>query len=75
MDELSKIGRVMTKAHAGAPHEVLLVIDGTVGQNALMQAKIFNDAVPITGVAVTKLDGTAKGGIVIGVNAEIGAPC
>jgi fused signal recognition particle receptor len=74
MDELSKIGRVMAKAHADAPHEVLLVVDGTVGQNALMQAKIFNDAVPITGVAVTKLDGTAKGGIVIGVNAEIGAP-
>ena len=74
MDELSKIGRVMAKAQAGAPHEVLLVVDGTVGQNALMQAKIFNDAVPITGVAVTKLDGTAKGGIVIAVNAEIGAP-
>ena len=74
MDELSKIGRVMAKAHAGAPHEVLLVVDGTVGQNALMQAKIFNDAVPITGVAVTKLDGTAKGGIVIAVNAETGAP-
>ena len=74
MDELSKIGRVMAKAHVNAPHEVLLVVDGTVGQNALMQAKIFNDAVPITGVAVTKLDGTAKGGIVIGVNAEIGAP-
>ena len=74
MDELSKIGRVMGKAHVGAPHEVLLVVDGTVGQNALMQAKIFNDAVPITGVAVTKLDGTAKGGIVIAVNAEIGAP-
>ena len=74
MDELAKIGRVMDKAQAGAPHEVLLVIDGTVGQNALMQAKIFNDAVPITGVAVTKLDGTAKGGIVIAVNAQIGAP-
>ena len=74
MDELSKIGRVMGRAHAGAPHEVLLVVDGTVGQNALMQAKIFNEAVPITGVAVTKLDGTAKGGIVIAVNAEIGAP-
>lgn len=74
MDELAKIGRVMDKAHAGAPHEVLLVVDGTVGQNALMQAKVFNDAVPITGVAVTKLDGTAKGGIVIAVNAEIGAP-
>ena len=74
MDELAKIGRVMERAHAGAPHEVLLVVDGTVGQNALIQAKIFNDAVPITGVAVTKLDGTAKGGIVIAVNAEIGAP-
>ena len=74
MDELSKIGRVMGRAHTGAPHEVLLVVDGTVGQNALMQAKIFNEAVPITGVAVTKLDGTAKGGIVIAVNAEIGAP-
>ena len=74
MDELSKIGRVMGRAHTGAPHEVLLVVDGTVGQNALMQAKIFNNAVPITGVAVTKLDGTAKGGIVIAVNAEIGAP-
>ena len=74
MDELAKIGRVMGRAHTGAPHEVLLVIDGTVGQNALIQAKIFNDTVPITGVAVTKLDGTAKGGIVIAVNAEIGAP-
>ena len=74
MDELSKIGRVMSRAHAGAPHEVLLVIDGTVGQNALMQAKVFNEAVPITGVVVTKLDGTAKGGIVIAVNAELGAP-
>ncbi len=74
MDELAKIGRVMERGHAGAPHEVLLVVDGTVGQNALIQAKIFNEAVPITGVAVTKLDGTAKGGIVIAVNAEIGAP-
>ena len=74
MDELSKIGRVMERAHTGAPHEVLLVVDGTVGQNALMQAKVFNDTVPITGVVVTKLDGTAKGGIVIAVNAEIGAP-
>ena len=74
MDELSKIGRVMGQAHTGAPHEVLLVIDGTVGQNALMQAKIFNEAVPITGVAITKLDGTAKGGIVLAVKAELGAP-
>lgn len=74
MDELSKIGRVMGRASADAPHEVLLVLDGTAGQNAIMQAKVFNEAVPITGVAVTKLDGTAKGGIVIAVKQEIGAP-
>ena len=74
MDELSKIGRVMERAIPEAPHEVLLVLDGTAGQNAIMQAKVFNEAVPITGVAVTKLDGTAKGGIVIAVKQEIGAP-
>ena len=74
MDELSKIGRVMQRAIPEAPHEVLLVLDGTAGQNAIMQAKVFNEAVPITSVAVTKLDGTAKGGIVIAVKKEIGAP-
>ena len=74
MDELSKIGRVMGRELPGAPHEVLLVLDGVAGQNAIMQAKIFNEAVPVTGVVVTKLDGTAKGGIVIAVKAEIGAP-
>ena len=74
MDELSKIGRVIGRAIPEAPHEVLLVLDGTAGQNAIMQAKVFNEAVPITGVAVTKLDGTAKGGIVIAVKKEIGAP-
>ena len=74
MDELSKIRRVMSRDLPGAPHEVLLVIDGTAGQNAIMQAKVFNEAVPVTGVAVTKLDGTAKGGIVIAVKGEIGAP-
>ncbi len=74
MDELSKIGRVMGRELSGAPHEVLLILDGTAGQNAIMQAKIFNEAVPVTGVVVTKLDGTAKGGIVIAVKAEIGAP-
>ena len=74
MDELSKIGKVMGRELPGAPHEVLLVIDGTAGQNAIMQAKIFNEAVPVTGVTVTKLDGTAKGGIVIAVKGEIGAP-
>ena len=74
MDELSKIGRVMARDLPAAPHEVLLVIDGTAGQNAIMQAKVFNEAVPVTGVAVTKLDGTAKGGIVIAVKGEIGVP-
>ncbi len=74
MDELAKIGRVMGRAIPEAPHEVLLVLDGTAGQNAIMQARVFNEAIPITGVAVTKLDGTAKGGIVIAVKKEIGAP-
>ena len=74
MDELSKIGRVMGRALTAAPHEVLLVLDGTAGQNAIMQAKFFNEAIPVTGVAVTKLDGTAKGGIIIAVKGEIGAP-
>ncbi|MEC8841290.1 MAG: signal recognition particle-docking protein FtsY [Candidatus Poribacteria bacterium] len=74
MDELAKIGRIMERAIPGAPHEVLLVIDGTAGQNAIIQAKIFHEAVPVTGVAITKLDGTAKGGIVIAVKHEIGAP-
>ena len=74
MDELAKIGRIMERTISGAPHEVLLVIDGTAGQNAIIQAKIFHEAVPVTGVAITKLDGTAKGGIVIAVKHEIGAP-
>ena len=74
MDQLSKIGRVMARGLEGSPHEVLLVLDGTAGQNAIMQAKTFNEAVPVTAVAVTKLDGTAKGGIVIAVKDEIGAP-
>ena len=74
MDELAKIGRIMERTISGAPHEVLLVIDGTAGQNAIIKAKIFHEAVPVTGVAITKLDGTAKGGIVIAVKHEIGAP-
>ena len=74
MDELAKIGRVISREIPEAPHEVLLVIDGTAGQNALMQAQIFNQAVAVTGVAVTKLDGTAKGGIVIAIRQEIGVP-
>jgi len=74
MDELAKIGRVMGRELEGAPHEVLLVLDATTGQNAIMQASVFNEAVPITGIALTKLDGTAKGGIVIAVKDEFGIP-
>ena len=64
MDELAKVRRVIGRLHPGAPHETLLVIDATTGQNALNQAKEFNAAVPLTGLALTKLDGTAKGGII-----------
>jgi fused signal recognition particle receptor len=63
MEELKKIKRVVTKADATAPHEVLLVIDGNTGQNALAQVKAFDDALQLTGLIVTKLDGTAKGGV------------
>jgi fused signal recognition particle receptor len=74
MEELAKIGRVMKRELPGSPHEVLLVLDATTGQNAITQAKMFNEAVPITGIALTKLDGTAKGGIVIAIKDELGVP-
>lgn len=74
MDELKKIHRVVEKAMPGAPHEVLLVLDATTGQNALAQAKVFNEAAPLTGVVLTKLDGTAKGGIVIAVARALKVP-
>jgi fused signal recognition particle receptor len=74
MDELAKVVRVMKKAVPTAPHEVLLVLDGTIGQNALSQAKIFKEVVGVTGVALTKLDGTAKGGVVVAVRSETGLP-
>ena len=67
MTELSKVRRVMEKVVPDAPHEVLLVLDGSTGQNALLQAKAFSEATKITSLAVTKLDGTAKGGVVIGI--------
>ncbi len=67
MEELKKIRRVMGKALDGAPHEVLLVLDATTGQNALAQAKMFKEALDITGLVLTKMDGTAKGGVIIGV--------
>ena len=67
MEELKKIQRTISKKIAGAPHEVLLILDATTGQNALSQAQLFNDALGITALALTKLDGTAKGGIVISI--------
>lgn len=74
MEELKKIKRVMGKRLEGAPHEVLLVLDATTGQNAVSQAKLFNEAVGITGLALTKLDGTAKGGIVACICRELSIP-
>lgn len=74
MDELAKIKRVMGKVVNGAPHEVILVLDASTGQNAMEQAKAFTSFVDITGLALTKLDGTAKGGIVIGVSNELDVP-
>lgn len=74
MQELSKVRRVMEKVIPGAPHEVLLVLDGSTGQNALLQAKAFAEATQITSLAVTKLDGTAKGGVVIGISDQLNIP-
>ncbi len=70
MEELKKIKRVLTKADASAPHEVLLVIDGNTGQNALAQVRAFDDAIGLTGLIVTKLDGTAKGGVLAAIAQE-----
>jgi len=67
MDELKKIQRVIQKADASSPHEVLLVIDGNTGQNALAQVKAFDEALGLTGLIVTKLDGTAKGGVLAAI--------
>ena len=74
MDELSKIKRVMDKVVPGAPHEVLLVLDGSTGQNAFEQAKEFTKATEITSLALTKLDGSAKGGVVIGISDQFKIP-
>jgi fused signal recognition particle receptor len=74
MNELSKIKRVMEKVIADAPHEVLLVLDGSTGQNAFEQAKQFTAATEVTALAVTKLDGTAKGGVVIGISDQFKVP-
>ena len=74
MAELGKVARVISKQVAGAPHETLLTIDATTGQNGLRQAKQFAEAVPVTGIVLTKLDGTAKGGIAVAIARELGIP-
>jgi fused signal recognition particle receptor len=74
MDELEKIRRVLGRRLPGAPHEVLLVLDGTTGQNAIQQAERFKASVEVTGLMVTKLDGTAKGGAVVSVRSQLGLP-
>ena len=74
MEELKKVHRVMGKIDASAPHEVMLVLDAGTGQNALAQASTFHEAVPITGVTLTKLDGTAKGGIIFALARQLGTP-
>jgi fused signal recognition particle receptor len=74
MDELTKVSRTMAKAQEGAPHETLLVLDGTNGQNAMQQAALFKESLPLSGIVLTKLDGTAKGGVILGICAEHNLP-
>ncbi|HEU4404010.1 MAG TPA: signal recognition particle-docking protein FtsY [Polyangiaceae bacterium] len=74
MEELRKVARTLGKAAEGAPHETWLVLDATTGQNALSQAKQFGETLPLTGIVLTKLDGTAKGGIVLSISEEMGVP-
>jgi fused signal recognition particle receptor len=74
MDELKKVKRVLARLDAGAPHEVLLVLDGTIGQNAVAQAEEFNKGLGVTGLVITKLDGTAKGGVVLAIAQKLKIP-
>lgn len=74
MEELKKICRVIARECPGAPHEVLLVLDATTGLNAIQQARLFRDAVGVTGIILTKLDGTAKGGVIVAIKNELGIP-
>ena len=74
MAELKKVGRVINKAHGGAPHEVLLVLDATMGQNAVAQARQFGESIEVTSIALTKLDGTAKGGVILAIAETLGIP-
>jgi fused signal recognition particle receptor len=74
MDELNKIDRVISREYPEAQRETLVVLDGTTGQNALVQAREFNEVAPVTGIIITKLEGTAKGGIAIAVQSELSVP-
>ena len=74
MEELRKMARIAGRNIDGAPQETLLVLDATTGQNAVSQAKLFGDVVPLTGVVLTKLDGTAKGGVILSIKRELGVP-
>ena len=74
MEELKKVRRVCDKAMPGAPHETWLVLDATTGQNAIQQAQLFKEAMDITGIVLTKLDGTAKGGVILGICDELAVP-
>jgi fused signal recognition particle receptor len=74
MEELGKVARVIGREIPAAPHETLLVVDATTGQNAVSQARTFQEAVPLTGVVLTKLDGTARGGILVALRHELGLP-
>jgi len=74
IEELKKIRRVISREQPDAPHETLLVLDATTGQNGLQQARVFKEATDISGIVLTKLDGTAKGGVVVGIQTELGVP-
>ena len=74
VEELKKIRRVISREQPGAPHETLLVLDATTGQNGLQQATVFKEATDIDGIVLTKLDGTAKGGVIISIQEELGVP-
>lgn len=74
MEEVKKVKRIIGRECPGAPHEILLVLDATTGQNAISQAKLFNEAIGVTGIVLTKLDGTAKGGIIVGITEELKIP-
>jgi fused signal recognition particle receptor len=74
IEELKKIRRVIAREQPDAPHETLLVLDATTGQNGLQQARVFKEATDINGIVLTKLDGTAKGGVIIGIQEELGVP-